>query len=492
MSQANLIVVDEPSRWPLQIEGVELVSSRSYLTESRFTELRGARVFNLCRSYRYQSLGYYVSLLAAARGHRPQPSVSAVQDLKSPTIVRAVSEELEDLIQKSLSPLHSDEFVLSIYFGRNLAKRYDRLCRYLFQQFQAPFLRATFIKNARSGKWSMQNIRPVAGSDLSEEHREFVVEVAREYFQGKRRRPGKKTAYRYDLAILSDPQAVDAPSNEKALLRFVKAAESLGFSTEMITREDFGRLAEFDALFIRETTSVQHHTYRFARKAQAEGLVVVDDPESILRCTNKVFLSELLDRHRIAAPRTLILHRGNRESAGQVLGLPCILKQPDSSFSQGVVKVATNEELQQEMKLLLEKSDLIIGQEFMPTEFDWRIGIFDRKPLYACKYFMVKKHWQILRRDGRGGREEGNFETLPLWQVPPEVIKTALKAANLIGDGLYGVDLKQLGSKVVIIEVNDNPNIDGGVEDRVLGDELYRSIMETMLERVEKKKGRTP
>ena len=61
--------------------------------------MRGAKVFNLCRSYRYQSLGYYVSLLAAARGHRPLPGVTAMQDLKSHHIIRHVSDELDRLIQ---------------------------------------------------------------------------------------------------------------------------------------------------------------------------------------------------------------------------------------------------------------------------------------------------------------------------------------------------------------------------------------------------------
>ena len=47
----------------------------------------------------------------------------------------------------------------------------------------------------------------------------------------------------------------------------MKAAESLAIRPELIDRDDYGRLAEFDALFIRETTYVNHHTYRFARRA---------------------------------------------------------------------------------------------------------------------------------------------------------------------------------------------------------------------------------
>jgi glutathione synthase/RimK-type ligase-like ATP-grasp enzyme len=36
-----------------------------------------------------------------------------------------------------------------------------------------------------------------------------------------------------------------------------------------------------------------------------------------------------------------------------------------------------------------------------------------------------------------------------------------------------------------VIEVNDNPNIDSGVEDQYLGDELYRLIMSEFLRRLE-------
>jgi hypothetical protein len=357
----SLIVVDDPADWPLEIPGTELVPARAYLTDRSYIDLRGAKVFNLCRSYRYQSLGYYVSLLAEARGHKPLPNVTTVQGLKSPAIVRIASEDLERLVQKSLAPLQSKEFILSVYFGRNLAKRYDQLCQHLFKLFPAPFLRCSFVFSSKAGKWIVQSLGPVAASEIPAEHRPFVVEVAKEYFLGRRRARGRRSATRYDLAILVSPDDPEPPSNEKALRRFVRAAEAVGLSPELVQKEDYGRLAEFDALFIRETTGVNHHTYRFARKAATEGLVVIDDPESILKCTNKVFLAELLEHNRIPAPKTLIVHRGNRDTVLPQLGLPCILKQPDSSFSRGVAKVEDESELKDAVARLLEKSELIIA-----------------------------------------------------------------------------------------------------------------------------------
>ena len=163
------------------------------------------------------------------------------------------------------------------------------------------------------------------------------------------------------------------------------------------SRDDYGRIAEFDALFIRETTSVNHHTYRFASRARTEGLVVVDDPESIIRCGNKVYLYELARRLRLAIPPTMVVSGAKTDEIVRYLGLPCVLKQPDSAFSEGVFRADTEDQLSAGLQRLLSRSDLVVVQSFMPTEFDWRIGVFDRQPLFACRYYMADGHWQIGR-----------------------------------------------------------------------------------------------
>ena len=61
-----LLVVNQNDHWPLNIEGVQIVTSRAYLSDPKFSVMRRVRVFNLCKSYSYQSVGYYVSLLAEA------------------------------------------------------------------------------------------------------------------------------------------------------------------------------------------------------------------------------------------------------------------------------------------------------------------------------------------------------------------------------------------------------------------------------------------
>ncbi|HSL81812.1 MAG TPA: RimK family protein [Thermoanaerobaculia bacterium] len=480
-----LLVVDRPEDWPLELPGVELVPARTYLADPQYSSLRGAKLFNLCRSYRYQSLGYYVSLLATARGHRPLPSVTTIQDLKTRSLIRSQSEDLEGLIERSFSTLASDEFVVSIYFGQNVAKRYRRLALQLFNLFPAPLLRAFFARSIRTGRWELKSLRLIAAKDIPPEHPDFVLQAASEYF-GKRHRASRRPPSRYDLAILVNPAEEHPPSDRAAIQRFVRAAQELGVAADVIEPDDQGSINEYDALFLRETTRVDHHTYRLARRAAAEGLVVIDDPDSILRCGNKVFLAERLTRARIPMPKTVIVHRDNLAAAAASLGFPAVLKMPDSSFSQGVFRADDEARFTEIAQRLLTSSDLLIAQEFLPTDFDWRIGVLDRKPLYACRYHMARDHWQIVRQDKRGRPHYGRVEAVPLADVPKTVVTTALRAANLMGDGLYGVDLKERGGRVYVMEVNDNPTLETGEEDAAVGDALYRRVMEVFLERLER------
>lgn len=480
-----LIVTNVAKDWSVSMTNAEVIDANSYLTDPKYSEMRGVKVFNLCRSYRYQSTGYYVSLLAEARGHKPLPSVTTVQDLKTKAIVRMASGDLDDLIQKSLAPIKSDTFTMSIYFGRNMAKRYERLALKLFNQFPTPLLRAHFARTTNG--WQLKKINAISGNDVPESHWPFVIETAAKRFR-RASSATKQARMRFDMAILHKPNDPQPPSNEKALQKFAKAAASLGIAAELVTNDDYGRIAEFDALFIRDTTYVSQYTYRFSRRAASEGLVVIDDPQSIVRCANKVFLAELLTRHKVPIPRTIVVHRDHVNGVGEKLGFPCVLKKPDSAFSQGVVKVNNNEELESRMAEFFSTSDLIVAQEYTPTTFDWRIGILDRQPLYACRYFMARGHWQIVRQNSVGQTLYGKSETIPIEDAPHKAVQAALKSANLIGDGLYGVDVKESNGKFYVIEVNDNPNIDSGYEDAILKDELYLRIMRVFLERIEKRK----
>jgi glutathione synthase/RimK-type ligase-like ATP-grasp enzyme len=478
----TLFVIDQPQEW-FEIPQAAVLTARRYLAEPDGGGEGSVRVLNLCRTGRYQGRGYYVSLLAEARGQRPLPDVKTVEELKSDAYVRAMSDQLEPLVRETLHHDESDRFELNVYLGKDPAQRHPALAEKLFASVHAPLLRALFGR--ADGHWRLDAVQAIGIADIPAQHRAFLLEIARAFIaETSTPTPKRAGTGRPRLAILRDANEPHKPSNDEALQRLVRAAPLVGLEAELIGPDALERLPEFDALFNRASPEVNGVTYEFVRRAEAMGLPVVDDPESILKCLNKVYMHELMSRHGISQPRTLIVHRGNVDQVVATLGLPCVLKLPDSGFGLDVVKIESEDALQPQAERFFKVSELIVAQEWLPTAFDWRVGVYDRRPLFVAKYFMAPGHWKIIEVAQGQRMIEGRTLALSIGEAPEQVINMAVRAANLVGRGLYGVDLKQVEDRVYLIEVNCNPNIDAGNEDQVLGEALYREILGVFARRI--------
>jgi glutathione synthase/RimK-type ligase-like ATP-grasp enzyme len=475
----TVIVTDPHQNW-FVIPGAGILTARGYLSDPEIGNHETVQVLNLCRTGRYQGRGYYVSLLAEARGQSPLPDVKTLQNLKSQAYVRTLEAEIQALVQETLQHEASPRFQLDVYLGQSPA--HQALSTRLFARVRAPLLRAVFARVEAS--WRLDALQALGLADVPLQDRAFLVQAVTAFMAESapdRRRGTRKGRPR--LAILRDPNEPDKPSNDEALQRFANAAPLVGLEAELIDPRALERLPEFDALFCR--ADPEGVIREFLRKAEALGMPVVDEPGSVLKCGNKVYMQELMSRHRIATPRTLIVHRSNLDEVVPALGLPCVLKLPDSAFGLDVVKIDCADSLRKEAERFFTRSELLIAQEWLPSDFDWRVGIFDRRPLFAAKYFMAPGHWKIIKTvEGQPEPIEGESETLSIGEVPQQVIHTAVRAANLLGPGLYGADLKQIEDRVYLIEVNVNPNIDAGVEDLVLGDALYREVIGVFARRI--------
>ncbi|NAW70534.1 ATP-grasp domain-containing protein [Vibrio sp. V27_P1S3P104] len=478
---ANLLIVtDQASDWQQYFPSEQVVSVDQYLDAEWKSTQRSVQVVNLCRDYDYMSTGYYCSLLAEARGHRVIPRVMAINDINQPFLLSSGLVKLNKLC-KNIEAIHC-----KIYFGRTPEKGLEKLAQRLFEQFMVPVIELDM--NKIHGQWQIHKIAPFPFQDLQDSEQDFFIESLELFSSKIWRKPKQEKKYRYDIAMLVDEEEKMPPSDASALKHFRRAANRLGMNLERLSPDDLSRLGEFDGLFIRATTNISNYTYRFAKTAEKMGLIVMDDSESIMKCTNKVFLTELLQRNHVPAPKSVIVQGFDTQWKSYLMGqldFPMVLKIPDGAFSRGVVKVRDEQELEKEANTLFKKSALILAQAFMPTDFDWRIGVINRQAIYACKYMMSRGHWQIYQHHSSGRVSSGGFETLDLKQVPKPVVDIAVKAANLIGSGFYGVDLKEIDGQVYVIEVNDNPSIDHHVEDAFLGELLYDRIMTEFLRRIQ-------
>lgn len=486
---AHAIVVEKRTDFRWEDPGQRVITVLDYLDHAEELRLRNVKVVNLCRDFAYLSVGYYCSLLAEARCDRVIPSVSTILELDQRPIYKGALAALDQHLRRCLKhgPDTAPPEVLHILFGKTDAAQFADLAEEIFDRFRVPLLRVD-IHLADSGKYRIGAIHALAPKEIPAALDGLFVEALADYTQKRWVKPRARAVPRYDLAILHDPDDKLPPSDARALAKFCRIGAEIGMDVELITRKDFAKLPQFDALFIRDTTSVPHYTFRFAKRAEEEGMPVIDDPTSILRCGNKVYLAELLRANEIKAPKTMIFAKNRIDDIEKEFAYPVVLKIPDGAFSLGVKKAGNGDELNAILKDMFQQSQMVLAQEFMFTAFDWRVGILDRQVIFVCQYFMSKAHWQIVKHEKGGEFATGAARSWPVAEAPKDVVDTALKAANLIGDGLYGVDLKQNAQGVHVIEINDNPNIDMGVEDSVLKDELYRIVLRSFQRRIDQRR----
>ncbi len=473
---------------------------------------------NLCAEGGYLSTSWYVSLLAEARGGRPVPEAALLQQAHDrASRDRALREEGIDVVDPAelgararmlaaqdgtallAGPLVVDKpdapaprtarpeerFVFHSLAGqpwpaagpRGLPSL-GRLARRIFAAWPLPLCAVELLRDG--GRWRLLDLRPLPFAALDADQRAAFAEAV----AALGARVPAPASTQPSLAVLWDGTDPSCASSAETIDRLGRVARKRGLRVERIGTDDLERLGQHDALWIRVLTGVDQPAWRFATRAEALGMPVIDHPTAIVRCSNKVFVHELLDRAGVATPPTVIFgSEASWEGLHGALGAPVVVKVPDGSFSTGVFKLADAADFAARVPALLERSPLLVAQAWLPTAFDWRIGVLDGRVLYAARYHMVSGHWQIRALQGKSVRF-GRVEAVPREAAPAAVKRLAVAAARLMGDGLFGVDLKETASGPVVIEVNDNPNLDLGYEDAADGDQVYEALVDWFLARL--------
>jgi glutathione synthase/RimK-type ligase-like ATP-grasp enzyme/gamma-glutamyl:cysteine ligase YbdK (ATP-grasp superfamily) len=477
-------------------------------------------VINLCRTLGYGSDGYYVSLLADARGQQVLPRLETSAGLAEPySRFRALQEAgiatldagevavrwrragiswNEDderpvegfgplpLIRENghCRPAHHDEVEdIIACLGTAPDARFQAIAAGVYRVWPTPLLRIRVVRE--ESQWKVAGVMHAAPDTLDDGQRRQLVEAVTGDMTALRRRGAvQRDTVRASIAVLLDAGDPFTASSPETIDRLERVAGAMNVHVARIDASELRRLPEYDALFIRSLTGVTLPSFQFALRAEALGMPVIDDSQSIIRCGNKVFLEELLRREGVPLPRTRIVTQHSPWSMIEELGLPFVIKSPDGSFSAGVHKIVTRQDYDARSCELLARSPLLIAQEWLPTAFDWRITVLDGQLLFAARYFMARDHWQIRTEEG-GVERYGKVEAVSRDEAPAAVVDVALRAARLIGRGMYGVDLKETVNGPVVIEVNDNPNLDADYEDVVDGDVIYEDIIRLFLRRIE-------
>jgi len=281
------------------------------------------------------------------------------------------------------------------------------------------------------------------------------------------------------LGIFVDRQVMGSSEQLTALIRLRDQAEAMGHTVYFIFPVEVRKVARVDGLFIRSRTDPLHISYVAAKLAVFHGIPVIDDPVSIQVCSDKVNMYLHLMNRNVRIPETRFLSkreitRSGAEEVFATLGRPVILKEPSTSFSLRVEKVETVDQLLKVAKRFIKLSDWIVAQQYLSSSYDWRIGVLDGKLLYAAQYIIPSETFKI-QDTVNGHLVYCAVRSVPAAEVPRPVIETGVAAARAIGRGLYGVDIKVCDDTPYVIEVNDNPSLEGG-EDTSYPDLYHRVV----------------
>ncbi len=189
------------------------------------------------------------------------------------------------------------------------------------------------------------------------------------------------------------------PREQGALQNFKLEAEKQGSEFNFLFREDISNVPKYDAVFIRATTDPLNTAYVVSKTAWELGLKVIDDPESITICGNKIHQYALFEKFNVPHIPTVFLnkdelHHKRISEIFDELGKPVVIKAPYTSFSRYVEKAACETSFRDVAKRFFKKSDVLAIQKFTPTAFDWRVGVLNNDILYVCKYMIPKGKWK--------------------------------------------------------------------------------------------------
>lgn len=270
------------------------------------------------------------------------------------------------------------------------------------------------------------------------------------------------------LGIFVDRKTLSNSEQLNAIIKCRDAAEEMGHRADFLFPVDIEKIPRMDSLFIRARTDPMNVTFVAARMAQFHGIPVIDDPESIQICADKVNMYTHLMQKNVRMPKTVFLPKQDiteQKIAGLFaeLGTPLILKEPSTSFSMRVEKVNSAVEFSRVAKRFIRLSDWIVVQEYIESKYDWRIGVLGGKLLYACKYTIPSVTFKI-QASVNGHIVYCGVQSVAEKDVPEHIVALGLAAGKAIGNGLYGVDIKDSHGEAYVIEVNDNPSLESGEE----------------------------
>jgi len=253
--------------------------------------------------------------------------------------------------------------------------------------------------------------------------------------------------------------------------RFVEAAEQRGHTVRVLNTLKFAidldkgkpdlfyrqkQLSTYDAVLPRIGASITYYGTAVVRQCQEMDIFCANTSAGITNSRDKLRSLQILSRHHVGIPKTTFV-RDKKDvlpAIERVGGAPVVIKLIEGTQGIGVLLADTIKSAEAIIELLQSQKQNVLIQKFVAESKGRDIRAFVVGDRVVAAMRRVAQGQEFRSNVHRGGIAEAV-------ELSDEYRETAVRAAQILGLRVAGVDMLEGKDGPQIMEVNSSPGLEG-------------------------------
>ncbi len=215
-------------------------------------------------------------------------------------------------------------------------------------------------------------------------------------------------------------------------------------------------LSEYDAVLPRIGASITYYGTAVVRQFQEMDVFCANTAHGITNSRDKLRSLQILSRHHIGIPRTTFVRDKNDvlPAIKRVGGAPVVIKLIEGTQGIGVLLAESEKSAEAIIELLQSQKQNVLIQKFVAESKGKDIRAFVVGDRVVAAMRRVAQGQEFRSNVHRGGIAEAV-------ELPEEYVQTAIRATQILGLQVAGVDMLEGKDGPQIMEVNSSPGLEG-------------------------------
>jgi len=216
------------------------------------------------------------------------------------------------------------------------------------------------------------------------------------------------------------------------------------------------QLRAYDAVLPRIGASITYYGTAVVRQFQEMDVFCANTAHGIANSRDKLRSLQILARHHIGIPDTTFVvdKKDVLPAIERVGGAPVIIKLIEGTQGIGVLLAETVKTAESIIELLQSQKQNILIQKFVAESRGKDIRAFVVGDRVVASMRRVAQGQEFRSNVHRGGRAE------PV-ELPDDYVEAAIRATQIMGLRVAGVDMLESASGPQIMEINSSPGLEG-------------------------------